>query len=151
MRTLARCGDSTSAAVWKARRQPTSVLGLRCRDEKVIKGLREAAPARGVLAGARGAGAESPAALDDTGSRAGSESALRMAAGFAALVALLAALIAAGVAMGRGIRGPWHAQAYSLDHSIALWVRSCRCPVMDALMGFFSGIGEMLPMALITA
>src|SRR5262249_34992827 len=74
----------------------------------------------------------------------------RAIAGGLALVALLAALVAAAVIAGHAIMGPWHGPAYALDYSVALWVRSLRCAVMDALMGFFSGIGEMLPMALIT-
>jgi undecaprenyl-diphosphatase len=74
----------------------------------------------------------------------------RTIAGTMTLATLLAVLISAAVGAGRAIMGPWQVSAYALDYSIALRVHSIRSPAMDAVMGFFSGIGEMLPMALIT-
>lgn len=77
--------------------------------------------------------------------------AVRVVLGSSALATLLAALISGTVVAGRAIMGPWHHAAYALDYSAAVWVRSLRSPAMDLLMGSLSWIGEMVPMAIITA
>jgi membrane-associated phospholipid phosphatase len=105
--------------------------------------LEERVEARFESMSGRAAGFVTPAAAEQ-------QARARAIAGILCLLGLLAMLILAAAALGRLALGPWRPHVDALDYAAAVGLRSMRSRGLDAAMLFLSGIGEMVPMAVLT-